>query len=142
MSRYKQGYFKPRNPHKYKGNPTNIFYRSSWELRAMIYFDKNPDIVEWSSEEVVVGYRSPIDNRARRYFPDFVVKTINKETIMIEVKPKKETEAPVKGKKKPKRYITEVANYGINSAKWEAAKQYCAKKGWRFEILTEHQLPL
>ena len=142
MTKYKQGIFKPRNPHKYRGNPTNIIYRSSWELRAMVYFDKNDDIVEWSSEELFIPYRSPADNRVRRYFPDFLIKTINNEKILIEIKPKIQTLPPEKGKKKKKRYLNEVITYGINKAKWDAAESYCNKKCWRFEILTERELPL
>src|SRR5210317_1245582 len=86
-----KGYFKPRNPSKYNGDPTNIIYRSSWEKRCMIYFDKNTNVIKWSSEEMFVPYKSPIDGRYHRYFPDFIIKIKNKlgliETVMIEVKP-------------------------------------------------------
>ena len=34
------GKYKPLNPQKYKGNVSNIIYRSSWEKRFMIYCDK------------------------------------------------------------------------------------------------------
>jgi len=30
-----------------------------------------------------------------------------------------------------------VATYGINSAKWEAAKEFCADRNWEFVVLTE-----
>ena len=58
----------------------------------MVYCDLNENILEWGSEEIVIPYRSPIDNRIHRYFPDFYVKL--KETTgkikkyIIEVKPK------------------------------------------------------
>ena len=71
-SKYK-GIFKPYNPAKYRGNPTNIVYRSSWELKLMIHLDKHPDVIWWSSEEVTIPYISPIDGRPHRYFPDFIV---------------------------------------------------------------------
>jgi hypothetical protein len=84
MSKYK-GFFKPKNPDKYMGNPTNIIYRSSWELKLMIRLDEDPSIISWGSEEVVIPYRSPIDNRIHRYFVDFIVNKINrngkKETV-------------------------------------------------------------
>ena len=76
---YHQGKFKPINPTKYLGDPTNIIYRSSWERQCMIYFDNNPNIIQWGSEEVVIPYRSPLDKRVHRYFVDFVVKAKTKD---------------------------------------------------------------
>lgn len=72
-----KGFFKPRNPKKYRGDPTKIVYRSSWELKFMGYLDAHSDVVEWASEEFSIPYRSPIDNRIHRYFPDFLVKKVN-----------------------------------------------------------------
>ena len=40
----------------------------------MVYCDKNDNILEWASEEIAIPYRSPIDNRVHRYFPDFYMK--------------------------------------------------------------------
>lgn len=144
-----KGSFKPRNPTKYKGDPTNIIYRSRWELMVMQKLDSHPDVIEWSSEEVVIRYRSPIDNRIHRYFVDFYVKQRNKygdvEVNLIEVKPFKQTQPPtvMEGKGKPtKRYLNEVMTWGINSAKWKAAREFCADRGWNFVIITEKELGL
>ena len=142
--KYKQGLFKPKNPEKYKGDVTNITYRSQWELKLMIHLDNHPSVIWWKSEEVIVPYRSPIDNKIHRYFPDFIVFIINKhgkkETIMIEIKPKAQTIEPSKQSNKSKKYINEVYTWGINSAKWKAANEYCADRGWRFQIMTEEHL--
>lgn len=142
--KYKQGFFKPRNPEKYKGDPTNITYRSQWELKFMAYIDNHPNVIWWKSEEVIVPYRSPIDNKIHRYFPDFVIFMINKdgrkETVMIEIKPKSQTLEPIKQSKKTKKYINEVYTWGINQAKWKAAAEYCADRGWKFQIMTEDHL--
>jgi hypothetical protein len=141
-----QGKFKPQNPSKYLGDPTNIVYRSHWELRLMSYLDKHPNVTKWASEEVVIPYKSPIDGRYHRYFPDFYVEQINKdnkkEKILIEVKPKYQTVPPAvqSGKKPTKRYITEVQTWGVNKAKWEAASEFCKDKGWRFQLMTEDHL--
>lgn len=139
-----KGFFKPKNPKKYKGNPDNIIYRSGWEAKFMAYLDGHPDVLEWSSEEIAIPYLSPIDNKWHRYFPDFLVKRKDVhgkvETIMVEVKPKKQTKPPVKQKRITKRYILEVQTWGINSSKWEAAEAYCAKRGWKFMKLTEDEL--
>ena len=84
-----KGFFKPKNPTKYKGDPTKIIYRSSWELRLMAYLDDHPNVVQWGSEEFSIPYRSPIDNKIHRYFPDFWVKQIvdgKTEVLVLEVK--------------------------------------------------------
>ena len=143
MANYK-GYFKPKNPQKYNGNPTNIVYRSLWELKFMMYLDGHKDIVKWGSEEVVIPYRSPIDNKIHRYFTDFVITKINKngkkETIIVEIKPSNQTIPPKKPEKLTKRYLTEVKTWGINEAKWKAANEYCKDRGWSFHIFTEKEL--
>lgn len=139
-----KGYFKAKVPTKYKGNPTNIIYRSSYELKLMMYLDRNPNVLEWASEEFFVPYKSPIDGRIHRYFPDFWVKKRNSggliETIVIEVKPKKQTVPPSPQKNVSKKYLYEVAEWGKNQAKWEAANKYCKQKGWKFMIVTEKEL--
>ena len=139
-----QGYFKPKNPHKYKGDPTNIIYRSSWELKLMKYLDERKDVVKWGSEEIVIPYRSPIDGKVHRYFPDFIGTKINKdgiqETALIEVKPKSQTQPPKRQNKITKRYLTEVKTWGVNEAKWRAALEYCKDRGWTFHIFTEKEL--
>lgn len=144
MKKTYKGYFKPKNPKKYIGDPTNIIYRSSWELKFMLYIDQHKDIVEWGSEEIVIPYKSPIDNKIHRYFPDFIVKKINKdgkrETVLIEIKPFSQTKPPAKKEKITKSYITEVKTWGVNEAKWKAANEYCKDRGWSFHIFTEKEL--
>lgn len=142
-----KGKYQPINPSKYKGDPTNIIYRSLWERRIMIEFDKNDSVIEWASEEVIVPYKSPIDGRWHRYFPDFIIKMRDKSgkisIKMIEVKPFAQTQQPTPhdGSRKPSRkYLTEVAKYGINTAKWKAAREYCADRKWEFVIITEKDL--
>ncbi len=148
MAKYYQGRFKPKNPQKYKGDPTNIIYRSGWELKLMSYLDKHPHVIKWNSEEIIVPYRSPIDGRMHRYFPDFYVEQINrqkkKEKVLIEVKPYAQTQAPkvqnTKRNKPTKRYLNEVKTWGVNSAKWKAAEEFCKDRGYIFRIITENEL--
>ena len=139
-----KGYYKPRNPNKYNGDPSNIIYRSSWERMCMVYFDNNPNVLQWGSEEVIVPYRSPIDGRLHRYYPDFLIKVLTSkgdtDTILIEVKPYSQTQPPIVRSRKTKKYINEVATYGINSSKWQFAKEYCKDRGWKFQIITEKEL--
>ena len=143
MKTYK-GKFSPKNPNKYKGDPTNIIFRSLWERKLMVYLDENKAIVQWSSEEIAIPYRSPLDNRIHRYFPDFYVKAVdangNLKEMLLEVKPKKETIEPKKKKRVTKQYITEVTTWGKNQAKWKAAEDYCSDRGWEFKLITEKEL--
>ena len=140
-----KGKFQPRNPQKYLGDPTNIVYRSSWELKFMGWLDNHPGVLQWGSEELIIPYRSPIDNRIHRYFPDFIIKKKTQDgkvdTVIVEIKPAAQTKPPTVQTGKPnKRYINEVATWGINSSKWNAATNYCKDRGWKFEIITEHEL--
>jgi hypothetical protein len=139
-----KGKFKPQNPKKYMGDPSNIIYRSRWELLLMRYLDKHPHVLEWGSEELIIPYRSPIDGRYHRYFPDFLVKRINKkgikETVLIEVKPEYQTVPPKRQDRVTQRYLNEVKTWGINEAKWKAAEEYCKDRGWIFTIMTERHL--
>jgi hypothetical protein len=140
------GRFQPSNPQKYAGDYKNIIYRSSWECRVMNWLDKNPNIVSWASEELTIPYISPVDGRWHRYFPDFVVKVKDKNgqlrTMMLEVKPKKQTQAPTPQRRVTKRYITEVTTWGVNQAKFKAATEYCLDRGWEFKVITEDHLGL
>ena len=139
-----KGKYRPNNPLKYKGDYRNIIYRSLWELKFMKYCDSNQNILEWGSEEFWLPYRSPLDNKVHRYFPDFYIKVrentgkINK--MVIEVKPKRQCMEPKRPKRKTKGYIYEVREYARNQAKWKAAKSYCLDRGYEFKILTENEL--
>ena len=138
------GKFSPKNTNKYLGDPTNIWYRSLWERRVMVYLDENSSVVEWSNEEIVIPYLSPVDNRVHRYFPDFIVRLRNKqgfiESTIIEVKPASQTKPPKMQKRTTRKYITEVMTWGVNEAKWEAANAYCKDRGWKFVVVTEKDL--
>jgi hypothetical protein len=140
-----KGWFRPKNPSKYKGNATNIIYRSNWELRVMKWLDGNPAVIWWASEELPIPYVSPVDNKVHRYFPDFIVRTKRKDgseqTSILEVKPHKQTMRPTQ-KRKTQRYLAEVATYAVNQAKWKAADLFCKEHGWQFQLITEKELGL
>jgi hypothetical protein len=144
MSKYHQGKFKPKNPQKYKGDPTNIIYRSSWERKFLKYCDTNENIIEYSSEEIALPYRSPVDGKIHRYFPDFYIKvkesTGETKKYLIEIKPKKQLVKPKVPKRQTKGYLYEVYEYAKNQAKWETAREYCKDRNWEFKVLTEDDL--
>ena len=139
-----KGKYRPSRPKKYRGDPTNIIYRSLWELKFMKYCDSNKNILEWGSEEVIVPYRSPIDNRYHRYFPDFYIKvresTGKIKRMIIEIKPQKQCIEPKVQKRKTRSYVYQVCEYAKNQAKWEAAKEFCEDRKWEFKVLTENEL--
>ncbi len=139
-----KGKYKPSNPKKYKGDPTNIIYRSLWERKFMVYCDNHSKILQWGSEEIALPYLSPIHNNLHRYFPDFFIKVKEKngkiKRYIIEIKPKKQTIEPVVKKRKTKGYIYEVYEYARNQAKWKAAEEFCKDRLWEFKILTEEEL--
>jgi len=135
--------FKPKNPQKYVGNPSNIICRSLWERTFCKYLDENANVLRWSSEELEIPYVSPVDKQIHRYYPDFLfeIKKGNVvETLVVEIKPSKQTKEPKRGEKSNRTYLTEVAQYQINRSKWESAKRFCDNNGWKFVILTENEL--
>lgn len=110
----------------------------------MVWADRKSNVIKWKSEETVIPYRSPIDDRYHRYFVDFQVQVRDKnnklQTYLIEIKPLKQTKPPEKQKKVTKKYLEEVVTWGTNEAKWKAAENYAKDRGWNFIILTEKEL--
>lgn len=133
-------------PEKYTGDPTNIIMRSSWETRFASWCDRTPAVLKWHSEETVIPYRCPTDDRIHRYFLDFKIQIKSKDgllrTYLVEVKPASQCVPPIYPGKKTKRYITESLTYIKNQAKWKAATEYAKDRGWEFKVITEKELGL
>ena len=136
-----------KNPQKYVGKyKTDIEFLSSLENFYIKFCDENPGILGWSSEEIIIPYKHPVDGRMHRYFVDFYIRYKSKsgkiEESLIEIKPYKET--------LDKPYITEgmsnkskkhaILNWNINQSKWKYAREYCKKRNMKFVILTEKEL--
>ena len=124
--RYK-GKFRPQNREKYKGNSSNIVYRSGWELDFMKYLDRQPGVLQWNSEEIIIPYKSPIDGKWHRYYPDFWVKTSKGESI-IEIKPKKQTKPPKENPKHRRRYLREVKTFVVTKPNGKPRKSFVKTK--------------
>jgi len=139
-----RGRYIPSKPRKYRGDSSNIIYRSLWERKFMVYCDRNDAILEWGSEEIIIPYVSPLDGRRHRYFPDFYVKVKQKDglikKLLIEVKPKAQCGPPKQPQRKTPRFVQEVRTWGVNKAKWEAAIEWCNDRQIEFKILTEDHL--
>ena len=143
--KFDQRKYTPKHPEKYKGNPSEIYMRSSWETQFAIWADSNPAILQWSSETVVIPYFSPLDGKSHRYFVDFWIKVKTSKggtkTYLVEIKPYCQCIPPVITPRKKKRTIlTEQSTYVINQAKWEAARKYASGRGWDFVVITEKHL--
>ena len=135
-----KGKWRPKNRHKYAGDPTKITYRSLWDRQTFRWCGSNPDIKYWSSETVVVPYRSAADGKMHRYYVDLKITFNNGKTILVEIKPKKQTKAPEKQTRKTRRYLKEVLTYSRNISKWKYASEYAKDHGWEFQIWTEETL--
>jgi len=143
--KYKQGIYTLANPEKYKGNKKLVIYRSAWELKAMRFFDYNPNVVEWSSEETIIPYHNPLTGRTSRYFVDFNLTLKDKHgairKFLVEIKPAVQT-VPPKPTRNTRSLLRRQAEYVKNRAKWDAARQFAVKKNSEFVILTEKELGL
>ena len=82
--KFHKGRYVLKNPDKYVGNKDNIVYRSSWEKVMMINLDNNPNVWKWTSEETVIPYISPLDNRRHKYYMDLPYSTKTKKVRSIQ----------------------------------------------------------
>lgn len=154
MAKYNQGMFNPNNPKKYVGNISQIIWRSGYELTFMMWCDRNPNVLEWASEEVVIPYHNMLDEERERvlgrrimhrYYVDFYIKVKNldgtTDKYLIEVKPYHQTIPPKPNPKQTMKTIQmEHTRWITNVAKWTAAREFCAKRGLKFKIITEIEL--
>ena len=136
----KHSQFIPNDPKKYVGKYP-IIIRSSWERVFAQWLDRNPKIIAWSSESIVIKYMNPVKGKICRYYPDFYLRTNKGQEFIIEVKPYKETKPPTtRGKKSKKTMIYESKTWSTNQAKFKAAINWCNKMHMEFKIYTEKEL--
>lgn len=144
-----KGLYTPRFPDKYIGDVKKIVFRSLLELSVMEYLDKNSQVIKWGSEELIIPYFSPVRRKVtgepNRYITDFIVKVKSDKSdtgfkvIIVEVKPYTQTIEPKK-QKMTRKYLSEVADYAQNQAKWKAAREFCEKQGWEFVVITDRDI--
>ena len=133
------GKYVVKHKSKYKGDVDNVVYRSMWERHCFYWCDHNANVKSWSSEETVIPYFYDVDKKYHRYFMDLKITYQDNRTVLIEIKPEKETQPPKKPDRS-KRYIRESLTYVKNMNKWEAANIYAKDRGWDFQIWTEKTL--
>lgn len=145
---YRSGKYEPRNPEKYIGDIHNIIYRSSWEYRFCTYCDTNESILKWSSEPVSIDYYNPLDKKEHKYNVDFYIKVLKEsgeeQDWIIEIKPENQTKKPiyegVNTLSKLKSYNRNMQIWITNQAKFKAAKEWAAKRGYKFGVIDENFL--
>ena len=151
--KYHQGHFPLQNPEKYLGDPRTLVYRSSWEFAFCRYCDLSDNIRKWSAENLEIQYQMQNDHgqtETHRYYPDFYIEMVKSgdkesyEKLLIELKPKAETEPP---KKPVKQTLKMLENYEYalrtfkkNLHKWAYAKEWCDRRNLKFVIITEDDL--
>lgn len=161
-----QGYFKPTNPHKYRGNINEIIFRSSWEQRFMVWCDIHPNIKCWANETVAIPYYNTCTKYSKEtgrflgswnnYYIDFFIQIEKNgvlESWLIEVKPNMQiptTEQIAKLQKminegnmtakKMNRYNYQLKTLLVNRSKFLAAKKFAEERGCKFAIVDENFL--
>jgi len=140
-SKFVQGIFIPRNKEKFIGS--KAVYRSSLELRFMKFCDYNEKVIKWGSENVIIPYINPLDGKMHRYFVDNFVQIKEGDRVkryLVEIKPSSQLSPPKTKYRKKSNLIYEQTMYITNQAKWQAAREWCNKKGLEFIIITEKHL--
>lgn len=149
---YQKRIYRPRHPEKFvPGNQAKhkqgkdkdqIVCRSSWEVDFCKFLDNNTRVLKWSSEPFSIPYVKPTDKRVHLYYPDFWFEYIDKngEIIqeVIEIKPAAQMAQPTSVGKKHNQQLYEQLMWAINTAKWSAAAQFCAKYKMKFRLVNEN----
>ena len=146
--KYVQGQYNLINPRKYLGDPTVIYFRSSWEYKLYFFLDNEPRVLKWNVEGITIPYTVKNENdrwETLGYHPDAYaeIQQLNGDITknVIEIKPYKETIPPDYPKKVTAKSL-ETHEYRLrlflkNMNKWKAAKEFCDKRGLNFWLLTE-----
>lgn len=99
-----------------------IFYRSSYEKKAYIKLDEDPEVKTYYAEKINTEYFNPEKGINSSYLIDILVEFIDGSQLLIEVKPEKFLEDK------------------IVSLKIEAGQKKADKLGIGFEVWTEMNL--
>lgn len=130
--RYKQGYINPRSCKKLfeQFSRDNIIYRSSYELKFIMWLENNNKVKRWGSECFYIPYLY-FDGTTHKYYPDYFVEMVDGSKMVIEIKPYNQTQKPINENS------WAAKEYAKNICKWKAAMDFCESKGYIFKVLTE-----
>ena len=113
--KWRQGIFTPKNQDKFIGS--KAVYRSGLELKFFRFCDDNPNVLEWGSENIVVPYISPLDNKAHRYYVDNYIAIKEESEVvkyLVEIKPSRQTKPPTTKYRKRQHLLYEQKQYVIS----------------------------
>lgn len=130
--RYKQGYIKPSSCKKLFEQISKdvIIYRSSYELKFIMWLENSDKVARWGSECFSIPYMF-VDGTTHRYWPDYFVEFVDGTKMVVEIKPYNQTQKPVNEN------CWVAKEYTKNMCKWKATMEFCKKKGYKFKVLTE-----
>lgn len=100
-----------------KMNGKEIHYRSGYEREFYEYLEQLPDVMAYDAETIEIQYF--FEGESHKYIPDVQVIYSDGSIVLYEIKPANQTALK------------------INTAKWQAANEYCNIRGWKFVVVTE-----
>ena len=132
QSRYKQGYINPASCKIIFSSlsRTAIIYRSSYELKFIMWLENCDKVKGWASECIKIPYLY-IDGKTHTYYPDYFVEMMDGTKMVVEIKPHNQTQKPVNEN------CWAMREYAKNMCKWKATMEFCKNKGYQFKVLTE-----
>ena len=94
-SRYKQGCIDPKSCKKLFKSISNekIIYRSSYELKFIVWLENNDKVKYWGSECFCIPYLYK-DGTTHKYYPDYFIEMVDGTKLVIEIKPYNQTQKP------------------------------------------------
>jgi hypothetical protein len=139
-----------RHPEKYMGDVDKIIYRSNWEKRFIKYCDVTENVIKWGSEPFGIEYTHPLDDykKVHMYYIDFILEVREDDgsviKYLVEIKPWRKLLKPEiphnMDESKMKKVNENIKAYVMNSYKFAYAKRFAEEHGYRFIVLTEHDI--
>lgn len=102
-----------------------VKFRSGLELQYCVELDQDPEVIQFEYETLIIPYKRKITNsRVSKYIPDFIVWMKDGTVKIVEIKP-----------------YSKLKNKVVQT-KAEWATEWCEKKGFVYEFVTEKSLKI
>ncbi len=108
---YIRGYYNSSKMNK------ELYYRSSYELRLMMCYDRDQSVISYEHEPFSIKY-----DVGKRYLPDFLIKYSDDSVKLVEAKP------------------VEFVLFESVVKKTKAGIQYCLEHEMRYQIMTQEDI--
>jgi hypothetical protein len=100
-----------------KQNGKELHYRSGYECEVYELLEQIPEVIQFDAEPFEIPYLH--EGKQRKYRPDLSILFADGRKEIWEIKPATQTSLP------------------LNESKWTAAHEFCLRKGWEFQVITE-----